>query len=654
MRNKAGGSERLADLLSRPCPRPKQPYEPGLPPLNPEVALQVDADYLEVVFRVLPDPVLLTALPEAVVIKASQGFNRLMGYKDREVEGRCINDVDPWVNPKERIAFRTALLRKGRCRQMEADFYSNNGRIMPTLVSSRLLRCEDKYCVLTIITDNSGRKQAEHDLKVSEERYARAVRLGRVGLWEWHQQEDRVTTEPFFGHLMGYQDSDLPRERLGITELIHPDDRKRVARLVEAHLSGETDYFESEHRMLHADGSVRWVMMRAQQMPADHAEGGGLEGMFFDITDRKEAEEKLDQTQKHLRSLMEAAENFGVYRLETDPRSSNGLRVVVVSPSISKLLGIREPNNFDTWFDSVHPDDLPSVVQAHRRAFDAGRFDVEMRIILPDDEEKHWIHAISTGVYDSQGELSFINGIIIDITDRKQAEEALVVHQGKLRALAQELSRVEERQRQRIAMDLHDGVGQLLAAAKIKVQTLAAYGAAPEMAEPLNDIRLLMEQAITQARSLTVELSPPVLQELGLEAAVEWLCEEMLTEHDMAITLRCTQRAVGLSDEVRDMLFRAVRELCHNVIKHAQASELYIDITHDQETLVIAVTDDGVGMAEGQADIHHGPDAHFGLFSIRERLEHLGGGLHLESAPGRGTTATLTAPLTAFRDRNGK
>ena len=107
-----------------------------------------------------------------------------------------------------------------------------------------------------------------------------------------------------------------------------------------------------------------------------------------------------------------------------------------------------------------------------------------MRIIQPGGGQHRWVHAISTGFYNPRGKLSFVNGIIMDITGRKRAQEALEVYRRKLRALAQELSRVEERQRRRIAMDLHDGVGQLLAAAKIK---RAEVFADPELSE-INDV----------------------------------------------------------------------------------------------------------------------------------------------------------------------
>jgi signal transduction histidine kinase len=228
--------------------------------------------------------------------------------------------------------------------------------------------------------------------------------------------------------------------------------------------------------------------------------------------------------------------------------------------------------------------------------------------------------------------------------ERKSARQALVdsrdSYQEQLRCLAAELSLTEERERRAIAADLHDHIGQTLATAKIKLGALAG-------ARGLDDVRALVDDAIRYTRSLTFELSSPVLYELGLAPALEQLAERMQEKHGLTVSVADDGAAKPLDDKVKVVLFKAVRELLMNVVKHARARQARVVLRQAAGSVEILVEDDGVGFAALAAAAASPESGGFGLFSIREGLRHCGGEFSIRSLGERGTRATLKAPLQA-------
>jgi CheY-like chemotaxis protein/anti-sigma regulatory factor (Ser/Thr protein kinase) len=189
---------------------------------------------------------------------------------------------------------------------------------------------------------------------------------------------------------------------------------------------------------------------------------------------------------------------------------------------------------------------------------------------------------------------------------------------------------------------------QLLVAAKLNIGVLRGRIQEPKLLQALGDIDELLNESIDSSRSLTVELSPPILYEAGLTAALEWLARWMQQKHRLLVEIDVEPDEEGLdapgANEIRILLFEAVRELLFNIVKHAQVDRACVRMTYlEDDRIEITVSDAGAGFAP--ASIASRPDKGFGLSSLRRRFELLGGQFEIESAPGQGTRTTLRGPL---------
>jgi PAS domain S-box-containing protein len=297
----------------------------------------------------------------------------------------------------------------------------------------------------------------------------------------------------------------------------------------------------------------------------------------------------------------------------------------------------------------IHPDEREAVSQiALNRLTGVSspkRYEVR-RISI--DGKTIWCEMMATAI-EYKGRPATM-GNIIDITERKLAEEKLFTYHEQLRSLASELSLIEERERRQIAVALHDRIGQALAISKMKLSALRDSILSPDLVVTMKEISDLIEQTIKETRSMTLELSPPILYELGFGPAVEWLTEQIQKQKHIEISLKDDGQPKPLDDDIAFVLFRALNELLINITKHAQAQHVKVSLARDGEELRISVEDNGVGFDTGNIGTQILKNGGFGLFSIRERLSHLNGHLEIASEPGQGTLVKLTMPLRSDRE----
>jgi len=214
-------------------------------------------------------------------------------------------------------------------------------------------------------------------------------------------------------------------------------------------------------------------------------------------------------------------------------------------------------------------------------------------------------------------------------------------YQRQLRRLASELSLTEARERREIASDLHDHIGQALAYVSQKVVTLKGNAVFSGMENEFSEILSILNQAIKYTRDLTVEISPPVLYELGLSAAVDWLAERDSQRYKLKIDHLQSGAPRELAEEIKVFVFKSIQELIANSAKHARADRVEIHTNWLDDKLVVVVSDDGRGFVTTQLGNCLADANSFGLFRIKERLSYIGGELTIESEPDNGTKVTF-------------
>ena len=281
---------------------------------------------------------------------------------------------------------------------------------------------------------------------------------------------------------------------------------------------------------------------------------------------RQQVEDMLRRGAERYKNLFENSP-MGIYRTNPDGK------ILMANPTLIRMMGY---SSFDEFYavrsfkKSCEPTYLGKKIKD--RLEREGRVrGFEARWKTGRDGAVMYVRENARAIRDAEGKTLFYEGTVEDISETKQAEERIDQYQRQLRSLASELTLAEERERRRISNLLHDHIGQLHATAKMKLGSIESAIQDPAVRKEINEIRDLIGQAIHYGRTLTFELSPPILYDLGLEAAVEWLAEQV--EEQNAITREFENDGLPkpISDEIRVLLFTAVRELLVNVVKHSGA-----------------------------------------------------------------------------------
>ena len=373
---------------------------------------------------------------------------------------------------------------------------------------------------------------------------------------------------------------------------------------------------------------------RVQERTADLQEANEL--LKKEVEDRKRAEEALRNAAAEWRTTFDTMPDLVML---LDPNQ----RIIRANKALAKALGLSYQEILgQKYFQCLHGRDAPPDSCVHAQAMADGKEHTD-EIYEPRLGVHFFITA--TPLFDDSGTPTGSVFVMRDITKRKQAEEELLKYQEQLRSLSSQLTLTEEKERRLIATHLHDHVGQMLAIAKMKLSELQNTFSSSDRETSLEEIQGFIEEALQETRSLVTDISPPVLYELGLEAAIKWLAEQVHEKHGIAYNIEDNKQPKPLNDDTRSILFQAARELLFNTVKHADASQICLLIKRDGEYMHIEIKDDGVGFDYESKRHYEGVSNGFGLFNIRERLNHIGGRLEIESEAGQGTRCTLIAPL---------
>ncbi len=374
------------------------------------------------------------------------------------------------------------------------------------------------------------------------------------------------------------------------------------------------------------------------------------------LRERDEADQRLRDSESRFRMLADSAPVIiwmtGLAELEFVNQACLEFIGVATVEDVSRL----------PWADSVHPDDQVQASESYRGAASKRlRFETSFRCRRGDGVYR-WMRTIGMPTLSPSGELAGYIGASFDLTESKEAEERLqrwsvdlerAVNQKtdelrrsqtQLRALATELNLTEQKERKRLATELHDYLAQLLVVVRMKLRQAIPGASGDRTVELLRDADQALTQSLDYTRCLVAELTPPTLKEFGLLESLTWLGEQM-QRHGLPVVMQQQTTTLALPEDQAVLLFQSVRELLFNVLKHANATRAIVDVTiTNHEWLELTVSDDGCGFVSMPSDHQGTGTARFGLFSITERMAAMGGELLIESSPGHGTKATIRTP----------
>ena len=522
------------------------------------------------------------------------------------------------------------------------------------------------------VSETTDLKRTTKALRESEERLRLAISSGSIGVWDWDASSGRLTASPEIERIYGLDVTNL-RSFEEFAARVHPHDLAKVESASDAAFRSHQP-FHTEFRIVLPSGDIRWIAARGQPYYDENGQLVRMVASNIDITERMQAKEVLQEREQRLRLALDAS---GAGSWMRDARTGH----IDWDDRFRELYGFtaEEPASLAAWLSRIHEEDRHQVVELveqirHTKTHDT--FDSAFRIVRPDGTVS-WIQSVGQAHRDANGQLMWLTGLELDVTERRCAEEALQVRRAEerdrmfqkqteetlrrshseleqrtlqLSRLASQLTLAEQTVRKQLASTLHDGLQQLLFSAGIMLDQAVEPGSQDDQTALLQKARAVVNEAIETTRTLTVNLFPPVLHVGGLPAALSWLAKRMQEQYNVVVNVTADPQANPETTEVRILLFEAVRELLFNAVKHALVDRVDVSLELGPgDTVHIQVNDDGAGFDPSAIlyDRNH-PHTGLGLFSIQERLALLGGHLDIVSAPGKGSRFTLTLALTGL------
>jgi PAS domain S-box-containing protein len=394
-----------------------------------------------------------------------------------------------------------------------------------------------------------------------------------------------------------------------------------------------------EETARYVDGQRSSVVLKFPVFDA----GGAVDavgGVVTDITERKSAEQALRES----RALLEEAQKVaGLGCWEWDPSSGR----LQWSGELYRIYGVDPASfqpSFESYLERVHAEDRRLVSETVAAALVEGAgFRLEERIVRPDGEVRV-LRSHGEVLKNDAGRAVKMVGACFDITEQKATEARLQAAAETLSRLSRRLVEAEEAERRRIARELHDRVGQNLAALNINLDIALGLlgGEAPhEVRVRLRDSLALVDGTLQTIENVMADLRPPLIEEYGLGAALGAYAEDFMRRTDLRVELddRARERTRELRQEAAVSLFRIAQEALSNTARHAQASRIAITLSVVAGDFVLEIGDDGRGFDP------EAPTTRLGMRSMRERAEADGAALEVRSAPGQGTTVKVSLPL---------
>lgn len=569
----------------------------------------------------------------------SDQFLRIYGYGPEQRDA-FERGWRPLVHPESKRLFvrngDVIVPELGKDFGFEFRSMHRDGRYVWLRLAGRVVERGGARRLIGTLQDIDVRKRSEGALLESTARLMQAQSIARLGDWRTGTDDPRSRWSDEYFRLLGLEPGACTPSLEAFLAAVHPDDLDTTRRVVEA---ADRDGGEFTCRVLWPDGSVHHLQCATRVLFDDRGQRSGLAGTMQDVTERWRAEVALRAAAAELERAQWLA-HLGNWRWTVADDK------VTWSAALFRIFGLDPAGTAVPYGEQARlyaPESWQRLQRAVGQALSDGTpYELELELRRADGSAA-WAQARGEVERNDRGRLLGLFGTLQDITAEKLTEAALRGARDRVRALSGHLEDELNRERKRIAVDVHDELGQMLTAMRLQLDRLRLQSDQPAAVERSTErLREMIEDTIEVTRNVAMRLSPPAL-ELGLVPGLEWLAEDFALRYEVPCTVHADAADVVLAEPLATQLFRIVQESLTNIARHARASQVHLGLTRNDEGLMLWIQDNGVGFDPLHVPTH----MHFGLFGMRERALRLCGTLQIDSLAGKGTEVRVILPASA-------
>ena len=577
------------------------------------------------------------------VVNWNKGAERLYGYSAKEAIGRKIFFLSTANDPDDIPKILKKVLKGEVLRNYETVRLRKNGtHVEVSLTLSPIVDAEGRIVgVSGIARDITERKRTQERLRASEERLRLAQKVARIGTFEWNIETGVNIWTPELETMYGLAPGSFGKTEAAFENLVHPNDRGQVLEWVnEALKTGRPN--RGEWRVIWPDRSVHWIAGRWQVLMDESGEPSRMLGVNIDITERKNAELALSETNLALEkqtAVLQSREELLKIFVKNVPAGvamfDREMRYLQASDRWCADYGIDSSQVAGSSHYELFPDLPARWKEIHRRALQGETLRAEEDRWDRAGGGTMWIYWVARPWMALDGTPGGILILAEDITHRKQMEE-------ELSGMTRKLVEAQEQERARIARELHDDVNQRVALLSIGLDELRLKhdDLPPEVRARAHELQRLASEISTDLHALSHELHSSKLDCLGVVRAMTSWCKEFGDGQKLKIDFT-SQHVPKLSQEISICLFRVLQEAVHNAAKHSGAKRIEVQLVENSGDILLIVSDSGKGFDVKAAQRRQG----LGLTSMQERVRLAGGTIAIESTPRGGTTIHVRVPL---------
>jgi len=602
---------------------------------------------LKKTFESLEESVILVDPQNRTIVDCNKGTQKIFGYEPNELIGRSTKvlhvDQDHF---EEWDKMGKESLEESGVFQTEFRMQKKDGTIFYSGHTVTLVYDEDGNVdkVVSVVRDITDQKEYEKKLRKQRERLLRAQKIGQLGDWEFDVESEEIFWSPMHYKIFE-RDPDLSPPKYGKTAKNYfGKDADLYRDAVQEAIKNGTPYDLDLH-LNTEKGNIKYIRAIGIPIKDDSGKVKKLLGVVQDITQRKEAEMALRSNKQRLEAITNNVPGV-VFQYKLHPDGTDELNYV--SQGAKEVWGISpealQGNNNLVWNNiNIHDEDLKEVQQSIKESAQSlSGWNKEWRYIMPDGEVR-WHNGIGIPHEQDDGTIVW-DSIIIDITDKKQIQEKIV----------KSVLEGEDRERKRIAHELHDGLGQYLVAASMNFQSVKQdVGRLPEKRQKQFDTGMShLKKALSETRSIAHNLMPKSITDYGLIIAIKNLLQDLRDSTDINVTFECNCEDLELTNQTEVNIYRILQESISNAVRHSECSNVSIGLNKNNNTLHLTIEDDGIGMNLEEKS----PEKGLGLKSIDTRVQNLNGRWDIESEPGKGTKTHIKIPnINIFKEetKNG-